>query len=122
MNGSFSAVPMISGTAITPAYMLMTCCRPNTNIRPGGSTSLTGWASPASRRAGFLTRVPAGGLTGASPALARVERGRAGIGCVVAPDGSLDEPVGPVVGVEHLVLVLQAERAEVEEEMVLVGQ
>ena len=33
----------MNGTATTPAYMLITCCRPNTTIGTGLSTSSTGW-------------------------------------------------------------------------------
>src|SRR5258706_4794375 len=40
--GSLSAPPRISGTAIAPAYITSTCCRPTANICPNGSTWSTG--------------------------------------------------------------------------------
>src|SRR5690606_31940679 len=47
--------------------------------------------------------------------------GRRGRG-VVGEDGALDEPVRAVRGEVDLVVVVQAERLEVDEEVVLVGQ
>ena len=47
---SLSAVPMISGTATTPAYMLSTCCSPYKNICGAGSTWSTGCFSVADER------------------------------------------------------------------------
>ena len=41
-GSSFSARPTISGTAMAPAYMTRTCCRPSTKRRGAGSTSSTG--------------------------------------------------------------------------------
>src|SRR5438034_816118 len=41
--GSLSAPPMISGTAIAPAYITSTCCNPAANMGPAGKTSSTGW-------------------------------------------------------------------------------
>ncbi|MNL19669.1 hypothetical protein D3C87_1408830 [compost metagenome] len=40
--GSFSAPPMISGTAMAPAYITSTCCSPRAARRSGGRTSSTG--------------------------------------------------------------------------------
>src|SRR5215216_2861674 len=54
------------------------------------------------------------------PALAGVE-GQPRVGSVVAAHGRLDQPVGPVVGVEDLVVVLQPEAGQVVDEVVLVG-
>jgi hypothetical protein len=45
----------------------------------------------------------------------------AGIRCIVAHHGRLNQAVRPVVGVEDLVVVLNAEGLEVVEEVVLVG-
>jgi hypothetical protein len=39
---SCSARPMISGTAIAPAYITSTCCKPSVNSRGSGSISLMG--------------------------------------------------------------------------------
>ena len=47
--------------------------------------------------------------------------GRARVGRAVAHDGGLDQPVRPVVGVEDLVRVLEPERRQVDDEVVLVG-
>ena len=44
-GGSFSARPMISGTATAPAYMTSTCCRPSASSRGAGSIWSTGWIS-----------------------------------------------------------------------------
>ena len=44
-GGSFSARPMISGTATAPAYMTSTCCRPSASSRGAGSVWSTGWSS-----------------------------------------------------------------------------
>ncbi len=44
---SFSARPTISGTAIAPAYITSTCCRPSAASRPVGSLSSTGWTVDA---------------------------------------------------------------------------
>ena len=48
--------------------------------------------------------------------------GVAGRGGALAAHGRLDEAVGPVGGDEHLAVVLQPERREVDEEVVLVGR
>ena len=40
-----STRPMISGTAMAPAYMTSTCWMPSVNRRAGGSISSTGWQS-----------------------------------------------------------------------------
>ena len=42
---SLSARPTISGTAIAPAYITSTCCRPSAARRPVGSFSSTGWTA-----------------------------------------------------------------------------
>jgi len=42
---SFRALPTMSGTATTPAYMLRTCWRPYSSICGSGSLSSTGWVS-----------------------------------------------------------------------------
>src|SRR5690606_50386 len=39
---SLAAVPINIGTAIAPAYITKTCCKPNTNSLLAGSTSSTG--------------------------------------------------------------------------------
>ena len=44
---SLSALPTISGTAMAPAYITSTCCKPKAARRPVGSTSSTGWTSGA---------------------------------------------------------------------------
>ena len=44
---SLSARPTISGTAIAPAYITSTCCRPSAVRRPAGSFSSTGWTVDA---------------------------------------------------------------------------
>src|SRR3954449_8922335 len=44
-GGSFSARPMISGTATAPAYITSTCCSPSASRRGTGRTSSTGWTS-----------------------------------------------------------------------------
>ena len=41
-GGSFSARPMISGTATAPAYMTSTCCSASGTSRGNGSFSSTG--------------------------------------------------------------------------------
>src|SRR5512144_1202217 len=48
--------------------------------------------------------------------------GVAGGGGALTAYGRLDEAVGPVCGDEHLAVVLQPERREVDEEVVLVGR
>ncbi len=40
---SFRARPTIKGTAMAPAYMTSTCCRPSALSRQRGSFSSTGW-------------------------------------------------------------------------------
>ena len=40
---SLSARPTISGTAMAPAYITSTCCRPSAASLPVGRTSSTGW-------------------------------------------------------------------------------
>src|SRR5206468_2824633 len=47
--------------------------------------------------------------------------GGAGRGCPGDRDGRLDEPVGPVLDAEDLVVVLEAEGREVDDEVVAVG-
>ncbi len=42
---SLSARPTISGTAMAPAYITSTCCRPSAARRPVGSFSSTGWTA-----------------------------------------------------------------------------
>ena len=49
-GGSCSARPMISGTAMAPAYMTSTCCRPSVKSFGAGSISSTGWMAVAMRR------------------------------------------------------------------------
>src|SRR6478609_8998590 len=44
-----NAEPTMNGTATTPAYMLITCCRPYTSIGTGLSTSSTGCVPSGSR-------------------------------------------------------------------------
>src|SRR4029450_5079001 len=44
-GGSFSARPMIKGTATAPAYITSTCCRPSASSRGVGSIWSTGWRS-----------------------------------------------------------------------------
>ena len=46
-GGSCSARPMIRGTAMAPAYMTSTCCRPSVNSFGAGSISSTGWMAVA---------------------------------------------------------------------------
>ncbi len=46
-GGSCSTLPMISGTAMAPAYITSTCCRPRVNSFGGGSISSTGWTAVA---------------------------------------------------------------------------
>ena len=41
-GGSLSARPTISGTAMAPAYMTSTCCKPRVNSLPAGRISSTG--------------------------------------------------------------------------------
>src|SRR3954465_4972465 len=44
-GGSFSARPMIRGTATAPAYITSTCCSPSASRRGTGKTSSTGCTS-----------------------------------------------------------------------------
>jgi len=44
-GSSLRARPMISGTAIAPAYMTSTCCRPRAANRLMGRRSSTGWTA-----------------------------------------------------------------------------
>ena len=53
-GGSCSARPMISGTAMAPAYMTSTCCRPRVKSFGAGSTSSTGCVAVAIRRFSWL--------------------------------------------------------------------
>ena len=53
-GGSCSARPMISGTAMAPAYMTSTCCRPSVKSFGAGSISSTGWMAVAMRRVSRL--------------------------------------------------------------------
>ena len=53
-GGSCSARPMISGTAIAPAYMTSTCCRPSVKSFGAGSISSTGCVAMAMRRVSRL--------------------------------------------------------------------
>src|SRR5262247_1597986 len=46
---------------------------------------------------------------------------KARLGGVLAQNGSLDQPVGPVGRVEDLVVVLDGKRREVDDEVMLVG-
>ena len=46
-GGSCSARPMISGTAMAPAYMTSTCCRPRVKSLGAGSISSTGCVAMA---------------------------------------------------------------------------
>ena len=48
-KGSLSVLPTMNGTATTPAYMLITCCRPYRTIGPGLRTSSTGCVPSGSR-------------------------------------------------------------------------
>src|ERR1700704_3469227 len=54
--------------------------------------------------------------------LPRQSPGQAGWRGLVAQDGTFDQAVRAVGGVEHLAGVVQTERLEVNQEMVLVGQ
>src|SRR6478735_2496882 len=105
-KGSFSVLPTMNGTATTPAYMLITCCRPYRTIGPVRQE----------RHALLSAEILSAGHF-RSPALARVE-GQSRGGCVVVVDGALDEPVGPVIGVEYLVRVLQPVWVQVNHEVV----
>ena len=63
-GSSFSTRPMISGTAIAPAYITSTCCRPRVKSFGAGRISSTGLVAAAAMRAvsGCWTcgEVPAG--------------------------------------------------------------
>ena len=62
-GGSCSARPMISGTAMAPAYMTSTCCRPSVKSFGAGSISSTGWVpTPLSAAVANAIRASSKGL------------------------------------------------------------
>src|SRR5215471_1742881 len=92
------------------------------------SSTASGWRW--SKLSSTMTSVPPaiGSASGRSAFIARAScqltgrrKSNSGLFRARPPDSSLDQAVGPVGGVEHLVVVRHAERREVDGEMVPVG-